>query len=193
MNILVGRAHVIRLWGARVVGPRLHGLVRAGAALILITGAGVGAWLYINSARSNAADAPTLDGTWELSRLNGAAIGEASPAGIVSQRIALRAGKLRGETVVRFNSDAPTAPMPFPDETVDQVIPSADESGLRVLWSGTYRVDDGGQMTLRIGKAVYFVKMKWRSEHQALEFNQDVILTVHGDAHYRRAGSTRVQ
>jgi hypothetical protein len=193
MNVVVGQMHGIRTWWGHVMSSRVRGLLRAAIALILMAGAAVGAWLYINSATSNAADTPTLDGTWELSRLDGVSLGETSPAGILTQRMALRAGKVRGETVIRANSDAPTATLPFPDESVDRVITNADETGVRVLWSGTYRMDDQGQITLHIGKAVYFVKMTWGAGHQSLAFNQDVILTLHGDATYRRAGASSVQ
>jgi hypothetical protein len=193
MNVVVGQMHGIRSWWGLAMRSRVRGLLRAAIALILMAGAAVGAWLYINSATSNAADAPTLDGTWELSRLDGVSIADSSPEGILSQRMALRAGKVRGETVIRANADAPTATLPFPDESVDRVITNADETGVRILWSGTYRIDDQGQITLHIGKAVYFVKMTWGAEHQSLAFNQDAILTLHGAANYRRAGTPNVQ
>ena len=105
--------------------------------------------------------------------------------------MALRAGKIRGETVLRSNPEATPDAMPFPDESVDRVIPNTDKSGYRILWSGTYDVDASNQMTLHIGKAVYFVKATWNADRAAVEFNQDIILTVHGAARYRHATSSR--
>jgi len=172
---------------------RIRDLFRVVLALALVTCAAAGAWLYVSPPGPKSQDAPTIEGIWELKLINGELPGDSASSGIVSQRVALRAGKVRGETVVRTNPDVPAAALPFPDESVDRVVTNADETGYRVLWSGTYDNDDRNQVTLRIGKAVYFVKASIRADREAIDFNQDIILTVHGAAHYRRAHSSRSQ
>jgi len=54
---------------------------------------------------------------------------------------------------------------------------------------GTYEIDKD-QVTLHIGKAIYFVRLTWRAGGEALEFNQDVILTYSGTAAYGRASTS---
>lgn len=132
-----------------------------------------------------------LEGTWELESLDGTAIGEQTTSPILSQRMSLRDGTIRGETRVRANTDASTSSMPFPDESVTRVVASADETAVRVLWDGTYQLDDNQQLALHVGKAVYFVKVAWKRDRNVVELNQDTILTIHGAATYRRAISSQ--
>lgn len=189
MDTLVRRDRATGSVRGAWAGIRSSGL-RAVLALVLLAAAGIGAWLYVGAAEPAALNGPMLGGTWQLFTVDREPTGERSSYGVISQRMALRAGKVRGETIIRASSDAGSVAMPFPDESVDRVIPNADETGFRVLWSGTYEVDSSRQVTLHIGKAVYFVKLTLSADRQAIEFNQDVILTAHGAAVYRRAGTT---
>jgi hypothetical protein len=145
-----------------------------------------------NSAIPTKAPAEALDGTWELKSLNGLPIGETTSSAIVSQRVSFREGKIRGETLIRANTDAATSAMPFPDESVTKVLSNSDETGVRVLWNGTYDLDEHQQLALHIGKAIYFIKVTRQPDTHSLELNQDTILTVHGTAKYQRASSSKL-
>ena len=123
--------------------------------------------------------------------MNGNASGTGTARGVLWQRVSFRAGKVRGETLVQAGPDSGRVYLPFPDESVDRVITMPDNSALRVMWSGTYELDEHRQMTLHIGKAVYFAQIAWRGAGQTMEFNQDIILTLPGAAAYRRAIGSR--
>ncbi len=162
-------------------------LVRFLVAVGLMAGAGLGAMLTLKGSGTDIRNTPAIEGTWELSALSGKPVRAESAAGVVWQRVSFRAGKVRGETRVQSSPSAGSVNLPFPNESVDRVISAPDDSSLRVLWSGTYEIDAHSQVTLHIGKAVYFVKFVTQAGKLAIEFNQDVILTLPGTAGYRRA------
>jgi len=187
MNIIGWWSRGLRtVQGARfAVRPRL--LARFLIAVGLMAGAGLGALLTLKGSGADVRSNPTIEGTWELTALSGEPIRAESSAGVIWQRVSFRGGKVRGETRVQSSPTPGMIKLPFPDESVDRVISGSGDSGLRVLWSGTYEIDGHRQVTLHVGKAIYFAKFTWRTENQAIEFNQDVILVVPGAAAYRRA------
>jgi hypothetical protein len=154
----------------------------------LLAAAAMGAFLFVNGGGPGGNSPPDIEGTWELSNLSGTAPGEGQLSGVLWQRVAFRAGRVRGETMILTDSTAAGQKLPFPDETVDKVVPNSDGGGVRVIWSGSYELEKD-QVTLHIGKAIYFVRLAWRAGGEALEFNQDVILTYAGAAGYGRANS----
>ena len=190
MNILVRQD----TQNPAVLGGRLRfrsgGLVRFFVGLGLLAGAALGALFTLKGGGQDLLCVPTVEGTWELAALNGEPAGSLSVPGVVWQRVSFRGGKVRGETLIQSSLESGLARLPFPDESVDRVISASDNTSLRVVWSGTYQIDDHQQVTLRIGKAVYFARLTWRTGGQTIEFNQDVILTMSGAATYRRSVSS---
>jgi hypothetical protein len=192
MNTLVGRSRGAVSTAAaekrRAPGRPLRLLV----GTLLLAGAALGGVLLLSGAGRVQQEPPVLNGTWELATLNAEPVGQGSLAGVVRQRVEFRDGRIRGETVVRLGTGGGPEKLPFPDESVDRVAPTADRSGLRTLWSGTYQLDDRRQVTMRIGKAIYFLKLNPHPDRGEIELNQDAILTISGTATYRRALSWSV-
>jgi hypothetical protein len=165
-------------------------LARLIIGIALLAASTTGAFLFVNGGGPGVNNPPDIEGTWELSALCGAVPGEDHLSGVLRQRVSFRDGTVRGETLVKTELSTLGQKLPFPDESVDKVVPNVDGSGVRVLWSGTYEVDKD-QVTLHIGKAIYFVRLTWKSGGEAIDFNQDVILTYAGAAAYGRASSLR--
>jgi len=163
-------------------------LARLIIGVALLATATIGAFLFVNGGGPGVYNPPEIEGTWELASLSGTPPGAGHLSGVLWQKVAFRAGKVRGETLVTTELSALGQKLPFPDESVDKVVPNSDGSGVRILWSGTYELDKD-QVTLHIGKAVYFVRIAWRYGGEAFEFNLDVILTYAGAAVYDRANS----
>jgi hypothetical protein len=172
----------------RLILRPLGQLARVIIGVALLIAAATGAFLFVNGAGTGSNMPPDIEGTWELSNLGGAAPGDGHLCGVLWQRVAFRAGKLRGETMVLTDSTTAGQKLPFPDESVDKVVPNSDGGGVRVIWSGSYEFDKD-QVTLHVGKAIYFVRVKWQAGGEALELNQDVILICAGAAAYGRANS----
>jgi hypothetical protein len=158
----------------------------------LLAASAGGAFLFVNGGGPGVSNPPSLEGTWELATLGGAAPADGHLSGVLAQRVAFRGGTVRGETLVLTDTGSTSQKLPFPDETVDRVVPSSDGAGVRILWSGSYETADREQVTLHIGKAVYFVRLTWRDGGETPQFNQDVILTYPGTAAYRRASTARM-
>ncbi|HLJ54828.1 MAG TPA: hypothetical protein VKT77_07280 [Chthonomonadaceae bacterium] len=152
----------------------------------LLAGAALGALLTLFGAGIRQQPAPDLDGTWELAAIGEQPVAAGSPSGVVSQRVIFGGGRLRGETVYSPSAAGGGTRLPFPDESVDRVSSSPDSPNLRLLWGGTYQIDSHRQVTLHVGKAVYFASASFRAAGQTMELNQDVILTLPGAGKYRR-------
>ncbi len=190
VNTLVGQdAITVRSGTRRRSAFRPAGLGRHSVALGLLACAALGALFTLQGGGNGSGTTPTIEGTWELAALNGKPTGPEAGTEVVRQRVWFRAGKVRGETLVQPRPEAGRLALPFPDESVDRVVPSSDDAVVRVLWSGTYKVDEHRQATLRIGKAVYFARLTLRASGESMDFNQDVILTLPGVASYRRSVS----
>jgi hypothetical protein len=133
-----------------------------------------------------------LSGTWSLQTLTNAPIGPNSRSAILSQFITFRNGTLRGVTKLRADTDAATYAMPFPDESVSQVLTSIDGRDINVVWNGTYQILSKDRIELRIGSAYYRVVARWDADTQTLEMDHDAILTYPGPARYRRKDTPAV-
>jgi hypothetical protein len=166
---------------------RTGDFVRLAAGAALLAAAAFGAIFAITGSASDRKAPPALEGTWELSSLNGEPTGSEAWPAVVWQKVSFRGGTVRGETVVKMEKQAGGVRLPFPDESVDRVVATADGTGLRALWSGTYQVGARDQVILHIGKAIYFVKVSPTPNGETIGFNQDVILALPGAASYRRS------
>ena len=187
MNYLVSANSKAKGLNATGIVRTVGSLIRILAAMSLLAAAAFGGLLYLNGTQATGGRPATLDGTWELQTLNGDAPNGPSTPGLIRQTLSLRAGKVRGETLLQPLTDQGVVKLPFPDESVDGVVPAAGESRIRVMWSGIYELDSDHQLTLHIGKAIYFLKTTWKPGDQNMELNQDIILTAPGAARYTRA------
>ncbi len=189
MNTLVRHSQGTRASSGPARAVPMRGCLRLCVGLALLSSMVAGGFLFVRGPSRVSQDEPGLDGTWELSSVKGDPPGSGDLSGIEWQRVAFRNGAIRGETMVQSSEGSPLK-LPFPDESVDRVVRSADDTGFRVLWSGSYQSGSGRVLTIHIGKAVYFLKASSRESSQSVEFDQDPLLTVHGSAIYRRAVST---
>lgn len=189
MDTFAGQSRRLRLLAGSTNDTPLKSALRIVIGVLLLGAGAAGAALFMISPTGRSQAMTTVEGTWELSSVGGAPAGPDGHSVVLWQRLALRGGKIRGETLVSSVPDGAVAKLPFPDDSVEKVVPNADETGFRVLWSGTYQIDEHRQLTAHIGNAVYFVKADLRDSGQTLEFNQDIILTLPGTARYRHAAS----
>ncbi len=193
MNTLVRRDSEVRPSQIGRFGIHRAGIVRFILGMGLLAGAALGAMFTLAGRGPDSQGAPGIEGTWELTNLNGEPISGGSAVPVIWQRVSFRGGKVCGETLIPSGAAQGRVSLPFPDQSVDRVVTTPDDAGLRVMWSGTYQIDEHEQATMHIGKAVYFLKSKPMPGGQTMEFNLDVILMLPGTALYHRSLSSPAQ
>ncbi len=173
----------------RVNEALANGRVQLGLAVVCCIGVFGGAHLSrAGGAEGGAALSQTrLDGVWELQSVGGDPVGPDVESGVISQRIVFANGKIQGETRLLAASVSATTAMPFPDLSVSRVTESEDGHDVVVYWNGTAVLLPNNRLDFRIGKAQYPLAAHFNPQTNALEMEQDAILTYKGVAVYRIA------
>jgi hypothetical protein len=138
-----------------------------------------------------AGPAPTesvLGGAWELTRLASSGPGADGSGPIVSQRVRLEGGRIRGETRLRTDTEEATISMPFPDRSVSSIITSPDGRIVTVTWDGSFELLRNGRMRVRIGQSSRILNAHMAGA--SLTLDGDLILNYAAPVRYARATSS---
>lgn len=164
---------------------------RGGFALALVCVCGLGLLGGTYFARQRQAlpalNEATLQGTWALQSIGSDPVGPEVASTVISQKISFAGGKLHGETVLRGDSPATAATLPFPDETVTRVVSSPDGHEVTATWDGSYTWLDERRLEFQVGKAKFLIAAHLDPNSHQLQLDQDAILTYRGLAHYQAA------
>lgn len=173
--------------GKSIAESLRSGRVQVGLALVCCVGVFSGAHLSQakNAKEAASLSAEQLNGTWELQSVGGEPIGPDVESGVISQKMTIANGKVKGETRLLAASAAATTSMPFPDLSIAHVEESADGHEVRAAWNGTITLLPNDRVELRIGKTQYRLGVHFNPKTLGLEMEQDAILTYKGIAKYR--------
>ncbi len=143
-----------------------------GVALTLLAGAGIAYTVHAKQMHVlKGLTSAQLNGNWVLS-----ANAVSQFPGVIKQTVQFSGGSVKGTTILRADSPAGTAHLPFPDHSVDSVTESGDGYKLTANWHGTYKILSGNRVDLTIGKADYTLHASLNSKSHTLTFSHDVLL-----------------
>lgn len=157
--------------------------------LLLTLACAVGLFVGVRAVRARRASVPALTeaaliGTWELQSLQETPVGLKPDSVVLSQRLTLQNGRIEGETRLRAATETATLALPFPDESVREVVSNPDGYDVKVTWNGVYSLVNDKLLELHIGKATYRVEARPNAQARTLLLDHDFILTYRGPAQY---------